>query len=135
MKGNILTFDKLSNTGFISGHDGKRYTFCTQSLAENIVPNKGMEVDFEQDGESAKSIIFLSRPVIASETSRIAYILLAIFLGVFGVHNFYAGYIGKAVAQLLITLLSLGFLSIVSFIWAVVEAIVIDKDAKGNPMV
>lgn len=38
--------------------------------------------------------------------SKIAAGLFGIFLGAFGVHNFYLGYTGKAVAQLLITVLS-----------------------------
>jgi TM2 domain-containing membrane protein YozV len=64
---------------------------------------------------------------------RIGFILLGIFLGALGIHNFYAGYTGKAVAQLLITLLSLGFLAIVSWIWALIEVCTITKDAKGVP--
>ena len=55
--------------------------------------------------------------------SKMAAGLLAIFLGVFGVHNFYLGYTGKAVAQLLITLLSCFILSPVSAIWALIEGI------------
>jgi len=46
---------------------------------------------------------------------------------------------GKAVAQLLITLLSCFTLGVVSEIWGLVEGIMIltgkiDKDAKGNPL-
>ena len=33
--------------------------------------------------------------------SRLAYILLAILLGTLGIHNFFAGYTGKGIAQLL----------------------------------
>lgn len=68
--------------------------------------------------------------------------LLGILLGAFGVHNFYLGYTGKAVAQLLITVLSLGFLSFVSAIWGFIEGILIligsdnfRTDAKGIPLV
>ncbi|GAA1047918.1 TM2 domain-containing protein [Arthrobacter russicus] len=68
--------------------------------------------------------------------------LLGILLGAFGVHNFYLGYTGKAVAQLLITVLSLGFLSFVSAIWGFTEGILIligsdnfRTDAKGIPLV
>lgn len=69
--------------------------------------------------------------------SKIAAGLLGIFLGCFGVHNFYLGYTGKAVTQLLITLLSCFFLSPVSAIWGLIEGILIligniDKDANGN---
>jgi TM2 domain-containing membrane protein YozV len=65
--------------------------------------------------------------------------LLGIFLGTFGVHNFYLGYTGKAVAQLLISVLSCGILAVVSGIWGLVEGIMIlsgsiDRDAKGVPL-
>ncbi len=66
--------------------------------------------------------------------NRLVYILLAIFLGVFGVHNFYAGYIGRGVAQLLLTLLSLFTLSFVVFVWVVVEIVTVKTDATGQLM-
>ena len=62
-----------------------------------------------------------------------AYILLAIFLGEIGVHNFYAGYVGRGVAQLLITILSFGLLFWVSWIWAIVELCVVSEDGNGVP--
>ena len=67
--------------------------------------------------------------------SKVGFILLGVFLGSLGIHNFYAGYTGKAVAQLLITVLSLGILSLASWIWAIVEICTVDKDAKGVPFV
>lgn len=71
--------------------------------------------------------------------SKIAAGLFGIFFGAFGVHNFYLGYTGKAIAQLLITLLTFGVLSFVSAIWGLIEGILIltgdiDTDAKGNPL-
>lgn len=48
------------------------------------------------------------------QKSKIAAGLLGIFLGTFGVHNFYLGYTGKALAQLLISVLSCGFLAVAS---------------------
>ena len=66
--------------------------------------------------------------------SRISYILLGIFLGCLGIHNFYAGYAGRAITQLLITLLT-GWLIIPWFcvwIWCIVEVCTVRKDAKGN---
>lgn len=69
--------------------------------------------------------------------SKVAAGILGIFLGCFGVHNFYLGYTGKAVAQLLITLLTCGIGSIVSGIWGFIEGIMIltgsiNTDADGN---
>lgn len=63
--------------------------------------------------------------------SRLAYILLAIFLGTLGIHNFFAGYTGKGIAQLLLTLISFGFLGPIVFIWNLVEICTVTKDAHG----
>ncbi|MBR2313493.1 MAG: TM2 domain-containing protein [Akkermansia sp.] len=63
--------------------------------------------------------------------SRLAYILLAIFLGTLGVHNFFAGYTGRGVTQLLLTLISFGFLAPVVWVWAIVEICTVTKDAQG----
>ncbi len=69
--------------------------------------------------------------------SRLAYILLAFFLGGLGIHNFYAGYTGKGIAQLLLVLLT-GWLvipAIAVLIWILVEICTVTKDAKGVPFV
>ena len=70
-------------------------------------------------------IVEENKTVAGESKSKIAAGLLAIFLGVFGVHNFYLGYTGKGVAQLLITVLSCGVLSFISYIWAVMEGVLI----------
>ena len=72
--------------------------------------------------------------------SKITAGILGIFLGCYGVHNFYLGYNGKAIAQLLITLLSLFLLSWVSSICWLIEGILIltgniKKDASGNDLI
>lgn len=71
--------------------------------------------------------------------SKIAAGLLGIFLGALGVHNFYLGFTGKAVAQLLISILSCGTLSWASAIWGLIEGILLltgsmNVDADGNPL-
>lgn len=71
--------------------------------------------------------------------SKVAAGILGIFLGTFGVHNFYLGYNGKAVAQLLLTILSFGLLSWVSALWGLIEGILIltgniSTDADGNKL-
>ena len=71
----------------------------------------------------------------ALRKQRIAYILLGIFLGGLGIHNFYAGYTGRAVAQLLISVL--GAILIVPiiavWIWVIVEIVTVEADANGVP--
>ncbi len=69
-------------------------------------------------------------------TSRVAYVLLGLFLGFFGIHNFYAGYSGKGITQLLITIL-IGWLMIPLFavaIWTLVEICTVSRDANNRPM-
>ncbi len=51
--------------------------------------------------------------------------LLAFFVGSLGIHNFYLGYTGRGVAQLCITVLTLGLGAIISGIWAFIEFIMI----------
>ena len=118
---------------------GKFCTNCGKELNENIkfCTNCGQE-------NNAKISEVINNNVVNSNTSnqlksKIAAGLLGIFLGGFGVHNFYLGYTGKAVAQLLITILSCGILSLLSSIWGLIEGIMIltgsiNQDALGNPL-
>lgn len=71
--------------------------------------------------------------VTANSKSKLTAGLLGIFLGGLGVHNFYLGYTGKAIAQILLSCIGVGA------IWGLIEGILIlcgkiDKDAKGNPL-
>ena len=69
---------------------------------------------------------------MTSSKSRTSTLLLALFLGCFGAHRFYAGKTGSGVAQLILTLSVVG--GIVSGPWVFVDWILIvtgsfkDKD-------
>lgn len=70
----------------------------------------------------------------AIQKSKMTAGLLGILLGGFGVHNFYLGYTGKAIAQICLT-----FCFGIGYIWGLIEGILIltgkiDKDAKGIPL-
>ena len=80
-------------------------------------------------------------PPLASPAakSRIAAGLFGVLLGALGIHNFYLGYTGRGIAQLLITLLSCFWLAPVAWIWGLIEGILIftgsiATDAKGAPL-
>jgi TM2 domain-containing membrane protein YozV len=68
-----------------------------------------------------------------SPKSRIVALLLAWFLGVFGVHRMYAGKVGSGVAQLLISCTLIGL--IVTIPWAFIDLILIAagsfRDGEG----
>lgn len=61
---------------------------------------------------------------------------LGLFLGFTGAHNFYAGYRGTAVAQLLLTILTLwlGFGFFATWLWAMIELLVVHTDHRGVRM-
>ena len=68
--------------------------------------------------------------------NRGVFILLGLFLGFFGAHNFYAGYLGRGLAQLL-TVLILGWFVIglvIVGVWVIAELFVVDTDASGHAM-
>lgn len=79
--------------------------------------------------------------------SKMAAGLLGIFLGAFGVHNFYLGYTKKAVIQLVCTIVGLvlscivigAFVVLGIQIWGLVEGIMIltgkiAEDGNGQPL-
>ena len=68
------------------------------------------------------------------QKSKMVAGLLGIFLGGLGIHNFYLGYTGKAIAQIVLSL-CFG----VGAIWGLIEGIMIlcgsiKTDAKGVPL-
>jgi TM2 domain-containing membrane protein YozV len=87
-----------------------------------------------QPGSSVVPSIFSSyvepEPVHEPK-SRTGFILLGALLGPFGAHNFYAGYSKKAIAQLAITLVTVGFAAPMTWIWAIIDICTIDRDHYG----
>jgi TM2 domain-containing membrane protein YozV len=69
-------------------------------------------------------------PPTTAPKSRIAYILLAWFLGIFGIHNFYSGHKKNGFIKLGL-LVACGLGLIVNPIWSIIEMITITKDADG----
>ncbi|MBW3067953.1 TM2 domain-containing protein [Actinomyces sp. 594] len=102
------------------------------------------QAGYQQPAYQAPAAAYGQPYAMYNQKSKVAAGLLGIFLGAFGIHNFYLGYNGKAIAQLLITLLSFGILAVVSGIWGLVEGIIIltatpgaqpwGVDAKGVPL-
>lgn len=100
---------------------------ANQNATQNSTP---VNINIQQQQTQAPS---------GEQKSKIAAGLLGILLGCFGVHNFYLGYSGKAVAQLLLTLIGwilCGMGPIVAAVWGLIEGIMIlagsiTTDANG----
>lgn len=77
----------------------------------------------------------LSRPNPITK-SKLAAGLLGIFLGGWGVHRFYLGYIGIGIAQIIVTIITCG----IGGLWGFIEGILIltgsilQTDADGRPL-
>jgi hypothetical protein len=94
-----------------------------RNIASRVVPSIFSSYD---DTASATPEIEPSEP-----KNRMGFMILGALLGPFGAHNWYAGYYRKAGAQLAITVLTLGFGSPMSWIWAIIDICTIDHDSKG----
>lgn len=105
-----------------------------EEVVEVVENNNTSEESKETDVKSENTTN--NNAVNPQAKSKVAAGIFAIVLGAFGVHNFYLGFNGKAVAQLLITVLSCGILSPISALWGVIEGILIltgsqNTDADG----
>lgn len=114
---------------------------CGKENAEGAVYCAGCGAPLAQQAPQGQPM--MQQPVAGSEAkSKLAAGLFGLFLGSFGVHNFYLGFTGKAVAQLLLTLVGwilCGIGPLVAAIWGLIEGILIftgsiNVDAKGMPL-
>ena len=67
--------------------------------------------------------------------SRVAFIVIALFLGAFGIHNFYAGFAVRGVMQLLLSLFGFMLCFVPNFfvvIWVICEIAAVDTDSDGQ---
>ena len=69
------------------------------------------------------------------DKSRLTAGLLGIFLGGIGIHNFYLGFTGKAIAQIAVSIVTFGVGSLCGFIEGILILCgSINKDANGKPL-
>jgi TM2 domain-containing membrane protein YozV len=73
---------------------------------------------------------------VHASKSRGVFIILGLFFGCLGVHNFYAGYYAKGAIQVAITVV-LGWMIVglvITALWALIEIITVTADADGQRM-
>lgn len=100
-----------------------------EAMADVLEPPPAVPVGF------ARSAAAAAKPK-PSERSRLSFVIIAILFGGLGLHNFYAGYWGRALLQ--IALLAVGLAYSGTFgilaIWILVECITVRLDAAGRAM-
>lgn len=67
-----------------------------------------------------------------SDKSRWLFVLLAILLGQIGIHNFYAGHNFRGICQLVLTLITFGYIAGFMMFLNVLEAIFVTEDGDGK---
>ena len=126
--------------------------YCTGGIPENMVscPHCGApcrsvtekKTSTVQPSEGHRRMSPEGRKVYEWEIAkprkeRSVFLILAFFLGVLGIHNFYAGYISRGLAQLFLTIF-LGWLFvpiIAVWIWVIVEMFTTTKSADGQQFI
>lgn len=132
MRGLLLSYSTETRSGIISGDDGQRYSFRESDWNDSRGPENGLRVDFEAVSDTATAIyVDPSSPAVTSGSgyqgvprrkSKVAAGLLAIFLGGFGIHKFYLGYIGAGFIHIVLTFIIIGIP--VNWVITIIEAII-----------
>lgn len=121
--------------------------YCDNPVPNGVTrcPSCGAAVNFQAYGEAptspvspvssqASGMAFAQPRSENQSRSRIVYILLGVFFGILGIHNFYAGRTYRGLWQLLITLFTGWFLLplLAVWVWSIVDICVISTDGDGT---
>ncbi|MTV81975.1 TM2 domain-containing protein [Secundilactobacillus folii] len=79
-----------------------------------------------------QELMLVNSEVEKRKKSTAAAYLLCIFLGTLGAHRYYMGKTGSAIAMTLITVLTLGFGTLVTGIWEIVDLFLISGWLQNN---
>lgn len=115
---------------------------CGQACTLNATECPHCKADFGEGAswrplnETPDPIAHPAVQLVKSARSRGIYIILGLFFGMIGVHNFYAGRFLPGILQLLITLI-LGWFVIglvITFIWVLIDLFTVKVDGAGDAM-
>jgi TM2 domain-containing membrane protein YozV len=136
MIGHIESYDPDSQTGVVKSEE-KSYTFHLDDWVAQVPPDQGDDVNFDTEGMIARKINLVGAYLAPPKAVKYKYVaaVLALFLGFTGLHRFYLGFYGLALAQLAVTAATVGY----GALWGFIEAVLlfaghINKDAKGRPL-
>ncbi len=127
---------EISDTAQFCSHCGEKMI-----LPQNHCPNCGHVINPNDRVCSACGFqLPVQRAIVIHEKSKAVAVLLGLFLGGLGVHNFYLGYSSKGFIQVCLFLggfLTFGLTSLASVIWALVETVLIlvgtiDRDGDDH---
>lgn len=139
----IKNYKNLLDEGVITQEefDKKKH----ELLSKRYAPSSNQSMNAQNFTANAEGFI-QSVKTVPTQTgnigtkSKIAAGLLGIFLGIFGVHNFYLGYTSKAVLQLVLSIIGIilsiiiigAFMFVAVEIWGFIEGIMILASSTGS---
>jgi TM2 domain-containing membrane protein YozV len=136
MIGHIESYDPEDQTGIVKSEENS-YTFHLDDWISQVPPDQGDDVNFEVEGTIARKINLVGAFLTPPKAVKRKYVAgaLALFLGFTGIHRFYLGFYWLGIAQLALTVATVGY----GALWGFIEAILlftgnINKDAKGRPL-
>ena len=133
--GEISYFNPLEVKGGIQLANGDLLEFCVDNIRSSDFVAEfypGLKVLIERNPVSFEIRILNKKPL----KSRITFILLALFLGGLGIHNYYIGNKSTATVQLLLNVFFCWTIVIPFGImfWVLIEMITTSKDSLGRPL-
>lgn len=121
MRGKILDFNIQQSKGIILSDNGERFEFVISEWKSNKSPYVNQIVDFNINENVAESIYTASTK--ESDKNKFVAGILALFLGVLGIHKFYLGCTTAGIVMLVVFLLGIILLGIPSFIIGIIAFI------------
>jgi TM2 domain-containing membrane protein YozV len=135
MIGHIESYDPETQSGVIKSED-QFFAFDLQGWLPDVPPDKDDDVYFDTDDTTAINIKLVGAYLEPPKAVKYKYVaaVLALVLGFTGAHRFYLGFYKLGLAQLALTVLTVGY----GAAWGFIEAVLlfggqINKDAKGRP--
>ncbi|PKM11367.1 MAG: hypothetical protein CVV13_09590 [Gammaproteobacteria bacterium HGW-Gammaproteobacteria-3] len=135
MIGHIESFDLGRQTGVIKSDDAF-YEFHLDQWHSPGEPEAGDDVNFDLADDTVTTVSLVGAyPQPEAIKSRWIAVMLAFFLPGMGAHRIYLGYYGIALAQIALTILTVGY----GVVWGFIEVALLlsknfNKDAKGRPL-
>ena len=105
--------------------------FSKETMADmqSMMMQQMMQQQMMQQNAINQQMINQMKEMNVSDKSRLT-ILLALFLGAWGIHNFYAGYSGKVIIQLLLGITLVG--TFITVPWCILDMICVKLDGEGK---
>ena len=99
---------------------------------QSMMMQQMMQQQMMQQNAMNQQMLNQMKEMNNSDKSRLTYILIALFLGPVGVHNFYAGHSGRGIIQLILGITIIGMC--VTIPWCILDMICVSRDGEGKKM-